>query len=105
MIRYTTPTIILEVEKDLTDMEVYVSLKYASGDVDHIQITKDMMHTCDGETKIYLVLTQEMTGGLKSGTSVKVQINWISQLGIREATDIKTVSVTENLLEEVIAYE
>lgn len=105
MIRYTTPTIILEVEKDLTDMEVYVSLKYASGNVQHIKIDPDLMHVCDDETKIYLTFTQEMTGELTSGTTVRVQINWINAAGIREATDIKTFSVTENLYDEVITYE
>lgn len=105
MIRYTTPTVILEVEKDLTDMEVYVSLKYASGNVQHIKVDQNLMHVCDDETKIYLTFTQEMTGELMSGTTVKVQINWINSAGVREATDIRTFSVTENLYDEVIAYE
>lgn len=106
MIRYTTPTLILEVEKDLTDVDVYVSLEQPRGkQFDPIKIPSSAKELNDeGNTLLYLTFTQEMTGSLKVGSQLKIQINWINSLGVREATDTRSISVTDNLLEEVISY-
>lgn len=104
MIRYTTPTLILEVPKDLTNVDVYVSLEQNGELLDPIKIGTDDKHFCDDVTKIYVHFDQNTTGKFKPGASLRMQINWIDSNGIREATDVRTVSVTDNLLEEVLSY-
>lgn len=108
MIRYTTPTISLTVEKaDLTGKDVYVSLEQGS-----MILTKSgsdltvTVTTVDEQpmTTISFTMTQEESATFNENKSVSVQVNFISADGVRAATGIKTIKVMRNLLNEVIEY-
>lgn len=100
MRRYTTPTIELTVHgADLTGCECWVSIIQGKAKIE-IQATP----TLDGEdTTLTVQLTQEQTGMLSRG-SARVQVNWIDEGGHRNATTIREVEVSGNLLERVIEY-
>lgn len=104
MINYTTPTISLTVEEvDLTGNDVYVSLEQGNH-----ELTKSgsdlIISTDEGDTNIIFTLTQEESASFNFGKSVSVQVNYISPTGVRDATEIKTIGVMRNLLDEVIQY-
>ena len=102
MTRYTTPTLPLEVDADLSGNEVYVTLSQNS-----VAITKqiyDFTVDEDGVTSISVPLTQEDTGRFSAVAKVQVQVNFISEAGDRGATNIQFVSLFDNLLDEVISY-
>ena len=99
MRRYTTPTLELVVEGvDLTAMSVWVTIEQHRR-----KVTIDQPDTdCDGEdTTILVPLSQEQTSAMKVG-SARVQVNWTDGHGYRNATEIATVDVEENLLQEVL---
>lgn len=109
MIRYTTPTISLSVEKtDLTGKDIYVSLEQGN-----IYLTKSgaeltvNVETVEQKpiTHISFTLTQEESATFNENKSVSVQVNWISSDGVRAATGIKSIKVMRNLLNEVIEYD
>ncbi len=108
MINYTTPSITLEVEAvDLTDNDVYVTLnqgnyKMTKKGTDLVISTET--HEQITDTVITFVLTQEESASFVYDKSVAIQVNWINASGVRDATEIKTVGVMRNLLDEVIAY-
>ena len=104
MINYTTPTISLTVEGvDLTGQDVYVSL--AQGAVELTKTGEDLTITHEeDDTKIIFQLSQDESAVFKFNSSVSVQVNWISVAGVRSATEIKSIPVMKNLLDEVIAY-
>lgn len=108
MINYTTPTISLTVEGvDLSGMDVYVSLEQGQK-----ELTKTgdslLIEPIAGEettdTSIVFTLTQEESASFDFGKSVSVQVNFINASGARDATEIKTIPVMRNLLDEVIEY-
>lgn len=108
MINYTTPTISLTVESvDLTGNDVYVSLEQGKTELtktgaDLIIDTETQGQQTD--TTITLTLTQTESASFDFGKSVSVQVNWINASGVRDATEIKSISVMRNLLDEVISY-
>ena len=108
MINYTTPTITLTVEGvDISANDIYVSLE--QGPLELTKTGNDIIVTTDThdqvtDTIIKLTLTQEESAAFNFGKSVSVQVNYISSDGVRDATEIKTVSVMRNLLDEVISY-
>ena len=63
---------------------------------DQIVVTED-----EEGTTILLFLTQEYTGSLASGDTIKAQVNWIKN-GKRYATDKASIPVTDNLLKVVL---
>lgn len=107
MINYTTPTITLAVGGvDIsTGFYVYATLEQGSK-----KITKtgaDLTLTADivGEltkTIVTFTLTQEESAFFNYGRGVAVQVNYVDENGIRAATDVKTIPVMRNLLNEVI---
>ena len=103
MIQYTTPTLPLEVKGvDLTPYEVYVSIAQSRHELE----LHDVEVTYDSESKvttILVALTQEQTGSLRPGKA-KVQVNWVDQVGKRNATTIREVDVLSNLLDRVVEY-
>lgn len=107
MIRYTTPTHTLIVGGvDLTDCDVYVSYRQVKGSSKNANSADidDPTVAYDGtDTVITVPLTQLQTGGFTPGRA-QVQVNWITSSGIRRATEIATINVTDNLLQEVIEY-
>lgn len=98
MRRYTTPTIELTVEgHDLTSSVVYATFSQGQ----KVVTITDLTMALDGEdTVITIELSQLDTARFVAGTC-KVQVNW-TQYGKRNATEIKTINVTPNLLEEVV---
>lgn len=108
MINYTTPTIPLTVEGvDLTGNDVYVSLEQGKTELtktgaDLVIETETQGQTTD--TNITFTLTQTESAMFDFGKSVSIQVNYINSSGVRDATEIKTIRVMRNLLDEVIAY-
>lgn len=108
MINYTTPTIYLTVEEhDLSGMDVYVSLEQGNIELtksgDDITVTTTT-HDQVTDTNISVPLTQQETAAFNFDGKVSVQVNFINSQGVRDATEIKKVSVFRNLLDKVIAY-
>ena len=107
MIRYTTPILPLEVEGiDLTSNEnVYVTLEQGS-----IELTKsgsDLTIQYSSQTDISTItftLTQQETAAFALARPVNIQVNFINSAGVRDATNIATIPVMQNLLDKVIAY-
>lgn len=109
MIKYTTPTIPLVVEGvDLTQsLDVYVTLEQTG-----VELTKkgtDLIittttHDQVTDTNITFRLTQEETAAFNLHGRVQIQVNWIDSAGVRDATEIKSVPVMQNLLDRVIQY-
>lgn len=97
MVQATTPTFLLTLPIDLTD------------------ITKMVFTITQGETKINkegndlgisgqvvsVYLTQEETMCFKKGTA-RLQLNWLYPNGERGCSNIVTIEVTPNLLLEVL---
>ena len=108
MINYTTPSISLVVESvDLTGQDVYVSLEQGNHELtktgDSLIITTDT-HGGQTDTESVFTLSQMESASFNFGKSVSIQVNWINASGVRDATEIKTIGVMRNLLDEVIAY-
>ena len=108
MINYTTPTLSLTVEGvDLTGMDIYVSLEQGQKELTKTGedlIIEPIVGEATTDTKITFTLTQEESAFYDFGKSVSVQVNWISSSNVRDATEIKTIPVMRNLLDEVIEY-
>ena len=108
MINYTTPTISLTVEEaDLSGQDVYVTLE--QGNLKLTKTGNDLIIDTETvqqitNTSITFSLTQEESAAFNFGKSVSIQVNWINSSGVRDATEIKTIPVMRNLLDEVIAY-
>lgn len=104
MINYTTPTISLVVEGvDITDKDIYVSLE--QGLTELTKTGSDLIVEAEeADTKISLTLTQTESALFDYNKNVSVQVNWIDSDGVRAATEIKTIGVMRNLLDEVISY-
>ena len=104
MIQYTTPTLHLVVAGvDLTPHEVYVTIEQAGHEltVSDGSVTYD--EGGDGSTHIRVALTQEQTGAMRKGKA-KVQVNWVDQVGKRNATIVKETEVLTNLLDRVVEH-
>ncbi len=101
MIRYTTPTIEVEVETDLTGNDVWFSIRQ-----DTVRLDKKIstISVTQGVTSFDVPLTQEETAMFIAGDPVLVQVNWIDTNGVRDATGIQRISAFQNLLDKVIAY-
>ena len=108
MIRYTTPTISLIVEGvDLTGQDVYVTLEQGSKELTKSGSDLTITTTTEDsvtDTNISFVLSQAESATFRFNLAVNVQVNWISASSVRAATEIKTISVMRNLLDEVIEY-
>ena len=98
--RYTTPTISLTVNKiDLTAYDVFVTFK--SGNKTLTFTNDDISMTFESpDTQIEIEFTQEQSA-LFSGQAL-CQINWLTTGGERNATCIRSVNFSPNLLDEVI---
>lgn len=102
MIRFTTPTLVLEVESDLSGADVYVTFEQGRQRV----LTKQNPTATveEGVTTLSIPLSQIETAGFCDTLPVSVQVNWITSDGIRAATEIATFRTFANLLDEVIIY-
>lgn len=99
MTRYTTPTLQLEIEGDLSNCDVFVTLSQ-----NVTTVTKQIYDftVSDNVTTINVHLTQQETGQFSAVAKVQIQVNWISASGDRAATNIAFVSLFDNLLSQVI---
>ena len=108
MRRFTTPTLPLTAEGlDLTEMDyVWVSISDKEHGLELLKGQEDFDEMIfDGEdTLVYVTLTQEETGAFIANTKADVQINFMKDK-IRDATEIKTICVKENLLKRVMPEE
>ena len=108
MIRFTTPTISLVVEGvDISDKDIRVTLE--QGNVELTKKGADLTvstttHSQVTDTNISFMLSQTESAAFKMNVGCSLQVNWITSGGIRQATEIKSVPVMRNLLDEVIAY-
>ncbi len=101
MIQWTTPTHTHTVSGiDLTGFDVWVSYKQGRNELS--VLASDV--TYDGsKTSVTVELTQRQTGAFKADT-VKVQINWVTPDGKRDAVKVKSVECDENLMAKEVNY-
>ena len=106
MIRFTAPQIDLTVEgRDLSDFDVYVTIEQGNK-----KITKSgadlyietETHGQVTDTNISFLLSQEETALFAENRNAEIQVNWIDDEGLRKATEIQTITIKRNLLNEVI---
>ena len=107
MINYTTPSITLEVEGiDLTDnQDVYVTI--VQGTTELTKKGSDLTISYDSQKDISTIvfsLSQTESAQFAFSKSAQLQVNFINASGVRDATNIASIDVLKNLLDEVIAY-
>lgn len=103
MIQFTTPAVTLTLKGVTFDgtEKVWVSIRQKESEID---ITDATVDTSGEHPVITFTLTQEQTAGLALGSAL-IQVNWMTSGDERGATDIATVNVTRNLLDEVKSYD
>jgi len=101
--RYTTPVTEFIIEGvNLSLAEVYVT--FEQGRVEHTFTGDDVSVNYDAEnnrTVINVHFSQELSSLFKAEKEGEVQINWMLD-GERNATEIKTILFTRNLLEKIL---
>lgn len=106
MVRYTTPELNLEViGHNLTSgANVKVTIKQKIG-ADHAvaTISNPTLTATESGTLVTVKPTQAQTGEFVRGWAY-VQVNWITSNGTRLATELGTIEIVENLIDEVITY-
>ena len=105
MKRFTTPSILMTVPVDLTGADIYVTIKQGQRKLQ--KTGADVISVYDsesGKTELSVSLSQEETGAFLAEKKAYVQVNWIFLDGTRDATNIKQIDVSENLIAEVITY-
>lgn len=104
MRRYTTPVLRLYVSgHDFTNAEAHVTIRQKCLE---FEIVADSV-TYDPEedrTTLLVPLTQEQTGMLDPRNPAKVQVNFVWPDGARNATTVRSVNVSDNLLDRVVEY-
>lgn len=105
MINYTTPTITLTVENvDISAFDVFVTLEQGKTELTKsgadLNITTEVVSQ-NVNTIIAFTLSQTESASFDYSRYVNVQVNWIKN-GIRLATEIETIEVMRNLLDQVI---
>ena len=99
MRRYTTPTLTLTVKDQLiSDADVYVTIEYSAG---KMTVEDPTMTESSRDTIITVPFSQEDTAKFHNGEILAIQVNWMKD-GKRYATDIAHITVSENLLTEVL---
>lgn len=98
MIPYTTPTITLMVDADLTGMSVYVTIEQGETEItiDDATVTVE-----GGSSTIDVTLTQAQTALFSRG-SCNVQVNWMDATGNRTATVVRSIPIGVQLLDSVL---
>lgn len=104
MRQFTTPTMALFVKNvDLRGYQVTVTYRQ-KGNVLNVE-NPDVEYIGGGTTHpgslINVELTQAQTGSFVPGTA-ECQINWVDLSGHRDATKVKKLAISENLITEVI---
>ena len=105
MITYTTPALHLTVEGKLLTQDHDVRVTIVQGSYKLTKKGSDLTITAgQTDTEIVFALTQEESGQFKWNKACEIQVNWIDQNGVREATEIGEIDVMKNLLDEVIVH-
>lgn len=105
MRRYTTPTLTMIVPLNIVGADIRVSIKQGVHKIlKSGSAVTAVYNSGKGATELAVSFTQEETGMFSAGGQAQIQVNWIRTDGTRDATEIKTVSIAENLLNEVIGY-
>lgn len=105
MKRFTTPTLKLGVPLDITGSDIYVSIRQGANKLQKSGTAIVAVYdSADDVTELSVTLAQDETAIFSVGSRVRLQVNWITPDGTRDATDIWSFEVTENLLNEVIEY-
>lgn len=101
MYRYTTPTIPMIVEADLSNSNIYVSFSQ-----ERTKVTKKVstFEISNNQTTFSVSLTQLETAKFVGNRPVEIQANWIFGNGNRGATETVKIKCFDNLLDEVINY-
>lgn len=101
MIRYTTPTHEHVVHGiDLSGYDVYVSYRQGSKT---LNVKADAVSYDGTDSTVTVSLSQPQTGRFRAG-KVRVQINWVTSDGKRNAVRPKDMDMDDNLMERVVAY-
>lgn len=101
MIAWTTPTQqILIRGADLTACRVTVDIEQ---DCTRVSVLDPPMTHTEAGTLMEATLTQEQTGALHAGAA-KIQVNAIDSNGYRPATRKYTISIGDNIRDEVMSY-
>ena len=89
---------------DLRGCDIYVTYKQGSFvGTDAVTVKNPSSERTETQTILFVALSQLQSGGLTAG-ECELQVNWVTQGGQRHATEIKTVNIGDNLLEEVLTY-
>lgn len=98
MIPYTTPTLVLTVDADLTGMTVYVTIEQGETTItiDDATVTVE-----GGSSTIEVTLSQTETAAFSRG-SCDVQVNWMDATGKRTATVVRSIPIGVQLLDSVL---
>lgn len=104
MIRGTTPTLTLKVPKrDLRECNVIVTFQNKGITIN--KKNEDMEIRYDNcASYLDVPFSQNDTLAFPQGTA-NVQVNWIYQNGIREATQTAVIDIEANLYNKVMEYE
>lgn len=99
--RATTPTfkLTLPEEYDLSDAANIYATFLANGK----KVTKTGSELDVQKNVVSVYLTQEETLSWRSGYMLEIQLNWTYSNGSRVATEVASVRITKQLLEEVLA--
>lgn len=99
MIPYTTPTLELVIDGvDLTEATALVTITQGT-----VELTvTDPPATYDGKATVLAVTLTQQQSAMFSRGSAEVQVNWLDDGGGRMATDVRSINVGTQLLDEVI---
>lgn len=104
MRRGTTPTILIRVNgTNFAGSNLYVTIEQKEHEL--TKSGEDVIVTPNGETSavVEVYLTQQETLAFNSG-SASIQIRWINEAGVAQASPIKRISINPILLDGEITY-
>lgn len=99
--RGTTPTFTLSFDEEGLDLTTARNVYATFEQYGSVRITKTGEDLVIGEKTVEVYMTQAETLRFMVGP-VDVQVNWTAAGGKRAASDIKTIELTKQLLDEVI---
>lgn len=105
MIVYTTPALHLTVEGKVLTGSDDVRVTIVQGSTKLTKKGADLtIEAGQSDTDIRFTLSQHESGQFKWGKGCEIQVNWINQQNVRDATEIGQIDVMKNLLDEEITY-
>lgn len=101
MRRGTTPTFEIECDIDLTNQNVYVTIRQGSTE---LTVEPEVESTETG-CVLYITLTQKQTLGFSAGIKAQMQVRAINANGTAVASNIMPIEVGKILLDGELSYE